>query len=59
MLINPRSDIWMGASKPIVRVAVEPQNPADVGALIKGLKMLNQADPCVQVILQVKGQSLL
>lgn len=34
---------------PIVRVAVEPAKPSEMPELIKGLKLLNQADPCVQV----------
>lgn len=34
---------------PIVRVAVEPSRPTEMPALIRGLKLLNQADPCVQV----------
>jgi ribosome assembly protein 1 len=34
---------------PIVRVAVEPARPSEMPELIKGLKLLNQADPCVQV----------
>jgi ribosome assembly protein 1 len=34
---------------PILRVAVEPTKHSDLPALIKGLKLLNQADACVQV----------
>lgn len=34
---------------PILRVAVEPVKPSDLPQLIKGLKLLNQADACVQV----------
>lgn len=34
---------------PIVRVAVEPARPSEMPELIRGLKLLNQADPCVQV----------
>ncbi len=33
-------------SQPIVRVALEPVNPADLGKMIKGLKLLEQSDPC-------------
>lgn len=36
---------------PIMRVAVEPKHPADLSEVIKGLKLLNQADACVQVTL--------
>ena len=35
---------------PIVRVAIEPVRPTEMQDLIKGLKLLNQADPCVQVL---------
>ena len=33
-------------SAPIVRVALEPANPMDLNKMIKGLKMLQQSDPC-------------
>lgn len=33
-------------SQPIVRVALEPVNPADLGRMVKGLKLLEQSDPC-------------
>lgn len=41
---------------PILRVAIEPVNPLDMSKLIKGLKLLNQADACVQVLLQETGE---
>ncbi|KAI9565149.1 hypothetical protein GHT06_008924 [Daphnia sinensis] len=44
---------------PIVRVAVEPARPCEMSELIKGLKLLNQADPCVQVVLQESGEHVL
>ncbi|KIX08715.1 uncharacterized protein Z518_03372 [Rhinocladiella mackenziei CBS 650.93] len=34
-------------SQPIVRVALEPTNPMDLNKMIKGLKLLEQSDPCV------------
>ncbi|KAL9105363.1 MAG: hypothetical protein Q9227_009451 [Pyrenula ochraceoflavens] len=34
------------ASPPIVRVAIEPVNPMDLGKMIRGLKLLEQSDPC-------------
>jgi ribosome assembly protein 1 len=34
------------ASQPIVRVALEPVNPLDLNKMIKGLKLLEQSDPC-------------
>lgn len=42
------SEMGMMAT-PILRVAVEPTRPTDLPQLIKGLKLLNQADACVQV----------
>lgn len=44
---------------PIYRVAVEPKNIADLPKLKKGLKLLNQADACVQVIVQENGEHVL
>lgn len=41
---------------PILRVAVEPRDPRDLPKLRRGLKILNQADPCVQVKLQDSGE---
>ena len=34
---------------PVVRVAVEPKNPADLPKLVEGLKRLAKSDPMVQV----------
>jgi ribosome assembly protein 1 len=34
------------ATQPIVRVALEPVNPMDLNKMIKGLKLLEQSDPC-------------
>lgn len=44
---------------PIFRVAVEPKHPADMKRLIKGLKLLNQADACVQILVQENGEHVL
>lgn len=44
---------------PIYRVAVEPKNISDLPKLKKGLKLLNQADACVQVIVQENGEHVL
>ena len=41
---------------PIVRVAVEPEHPSELASLVKGLKLLNQADHCVQVLIQETGK---
>ncbi|XP_077988979.1 elongation factor-like GTPase 1 [Glandiceps talaboti] len=40
----------------IVRVAVEPKHPADMPSLVKGLKLLNQADPSVETLIQETGE---
>ncbi|CAD6506106.1 BgTH12-07036 [Blumeria graminis f. sp. triticale] len=39
--------ISMG-SQPIVRVALEPENPANLERMISGLKLLVQSDPCAE-----------
>lgn len=39
--------VTMG-SKPIVRVALEPVNPADLEKMVGGLKLLVQSDPCAE-----------
>ncbi|KAJ2619555.1 Cytoplasmic GTPase/eEF2-like protein (ribosomal biogenesis), partial [Coemansia sp. RSA 1694] len=44
---------------PIVRVALEAVNPQDMAKLVRGLELLNQADPCVQVISQATGERVL
>ncbi|XP_024545253.1 ribosome assembly protein 1 [Selaginella moellendorffii] len=44
---------------PIVRVAVEPSNPANLAQLLKGLKLLNRADPMVQVTFSSTGEYVL
>lgn len=44
---------------PIYRVAVEPKNISDLPKLKKGLKLLNQADACIQVIVQENGEHVL
>ena len=38
---------------PVVRVAVEPKNPADLPKLVEGLKRLSKSDPMVQVSLNI------
>ncbi|KNC54962.1 uncharacterized protein AMSG_10207 [Thecamonas trahens ATCC 50062] len=44
---------------PIVRVAVEPRNPANLAKVKDGLRILNQADPCAQVLVQANGEHVL
>ncbi|KAI1413608.1 P-loop containing nucleoside triphosphate hydrolase protein [Hypoxylon sp. FL1857] len=36
------------AGNPIVRVALEPVNPADLDKMIEGLKLLVRSDPCAE-----------
>ncbi|XP_048484589.1 elongation factor-like GTPase 1 [Plutella xylostella] len=47
------------AAVPILRVAIEPTHPTDLQQLVKGLKLLNQSDSCVQVLLQETGEHVL
>lgn len=46
-------------SAPIVRVALEPTNPQDMPKLVEGLKLLNQADPCVETLVQDTGEHVI
>lgn len=39
----------------VVRVAVEPHVPSDLGKLQSGLRRLNQADPAVETLMTAKG----
>ncbi|XP_046864219.1 elongation factor-like GTPase 1 isoform X2 [Xenia sp. Carnegie-2017] len=45
--------------KPIVRVAVEPLHPGNMSALHRGMGLLNQADPIVEVLVQETGEHVL
>ncbi|EPS72323.1 hypothetical protein M569_02434, partial [Genlisea aurea] len=40
-------------------VAIEPSDPADMGALKKGLRQLNRADPFVEVTVSARGEHVL
>merc|ERR1719362_2584008 len=44
---------------PVVRVAVECKNPADLPKLVEGLKRLAKSDPMVQCIIEESGQMCL
>ncbi|KAF6012236.1 hypothetical protein HII12_002389 [Brettanomyces bruxellensis] len=46
-------------SPPIVKVALEPENPTQMDKLEKGLELLNQADPCVKTYVQGTGEHIL
>ncbi|XP_072386456.1 translation elongation factor 2 [Diabrotica undecimpunctata] len=44
---------------PVVRVAVEPKNPADLPKLVEGLKRLTKSDPMVQCIIEESGEHII
>jgi ribosome assembly protein 1 len=44
---------------PVVRVAVEPKNIEEMPLLVSGLKILNQVDSCVQIMIQESGEHVL
>lgn len=44
---------------PIVRVAIEPSDPSDMGALARGLRLLNRADPFVEVSVSGSGENVI
>ncbi|KAF9941755.1 Cytoplasmic GTPase/eEF2-like protein (ribosomal biogenesis) [Mortierella alpina] len=44
---------------PIVRVALEPEDPSQMAQLVLGLQLLNQADPSVQVLTQETGEHVI
>eukprot|EP01114_Cavostelium_apophysatum_P018773 TRINITY_DN5886_c0_g1_i1.p1 TRINITY_DN5886_c0_g1~~TRINITY_DN5886_c0_g1_i1.p1 ORF type:complete len:1020 (-),score=286.89 TRINITY_DN5886_c0_g1_i1:4-3063(-) len=52
-------NILTNMSSPIVRVAIEPEIPSQMPKLIEGLKLLNQADPSVEVLVQETGEHVL
>ena len=43
---------------PVVRVAVEPKNPADLPKLVEGLKRMAKSDPLVQVTTEESGEHI-
>ncbi|XP_046897726.1 elongation factor-like GTPase 1 [Hypomesus transpacificus] len=44
---------------PIVRVAIEPKHPSEMPKLVRGMRLLNQADPCAEVLIQETGEHVL
>merc|ERR1712142_74215 len=44
---------------PVVRVAVEPKNPADLPKLVEGLKRLSKSDPMVQCSIEESGEHII
>jgi len=43
---------------PVVRIAVEPKNAADLPKLVEGLKRLSKSDPCVQCYIEESGEHI-
>lgn len=46
-------------SPPIVRVALEPSNPSDLGKLISGMHLLEQSDPCAKYEVLESGEHVI
>ena len=46
-------------SQPIVRVALEPVDPADLEKMIMGMKLLEQSDPCAQYEVLESGEHVI
>ncbi|KAF2489851.1 putative ribosome biogenesis protein Ria1 [Lophium mytilinum] len=46
-------------TQPIVRVALEPTNPSDLGKMITGLKLLEQSDPCAEYEVLQSGEHVI
>ncbi|XP_049573359.1 elongation factor-like GTPase 1 isoform X3 [Syngnathus scovelli] len=46
-------------ASPIVRVAIEPKHPGEMSKLVRGMRLLNQADPCAEVLIQETGEHVL
>ncbi|GAB6032337.1 Elongation factor 2 [Chamberlinius hualienensis] len=44
---------------PVVRVAVEPKNPADLPKFVEGLKRLAKSDPMVECIFEESGEHII
>ncbi|GKZ23325.1 cytoplasmic GTPase/eEF2-like protein (ribosomal bioproteinsis) [Aspergillus brasiliensis] len=47
------------STPPIVRVALEPVNPADLGKMVTGLRLLEQSDPCAQYEVLPSGEHVI
>jgi ribosome assembly protein 1 len=44
---------------PMLKVAIEPSDPADIVQLMEGLRLLNRADPFVEVTVSGRGEHVL
>lgn len=47
------------ATPPIVRVSLEPVNPADLSKMVTGLRLLEQSDPCAQYEVLSNGEHVI
>lgn len=45
--------------QPIVRVALEPTNPADLAQMVKGMRLLEQSDPCAAYEVLENGEHVI
>ena len=54
---HPIKDMKFSVS-PVVRVAVEPKNPADLPKLVEGLKRLAKSDPLCQCYIEESGEHI-
>lgn len=55
--VHPFNDMKYSVS-PVVRVAVEPKNPADLPKLVEGLKRLAKSDPLVLCYMEESGEHI-
>lgn len=44
---------------PVVRVAVEAKNPAEINKLVEAMKKLSKSDPCVQCSVEETGEHII
>ncbi|EPS32362.1 hypothetical protein PDE_07322 [Penicillium oxalicum 114-2] len=47
------------STPPIVRVALEPTNPADLSKMVTGLRLLEQSDPCAEYEVLPSGEHVI
>merc|ERR1711892_1643149 len=55
----PNMKVMKFSVSPVVRVAVEPKNPADLPKLVEGLKRLSKSDPMVQCFIEESGEHVI
>ena len=49
----------IGSSMPILQTAIQPKELTHMSQFVKGLKLLNQADPCARVYIDDSGEYIL